>query len=271
MGKSAIVTMVVGDRYRDLWRRLCAPNWRAYADRHGLDLCVIDDPLDASELAQRRGFSWQKLLIGTLDGFRHYDHLIWIDADIVVNAEEAPSILEGMPPDRIGAVRYHPLLSQPLLAAAHRRICNGLLPDAFCASSFRRCGLVGGSSQMIQGGVLVVPRDLVPVLERIYHKYPEPGSRQLQEQPYLSYELSAAGLTHFLDDKFNAVWYEYKHGLYLGDQRPDLNRWLVRKVLSDVYFLHFAGNQQDMPLLDNEDSALNSGQGDLNDRKPIHG
>ena len=57
----------------------------------------------------------------------------------------------------------------------------------------------------------------------------------------------------------------------LGDQRPDLNRWLVRKVLSDVYFLHFAGNQQDMLLLDNEDSVLNSGRGDLNDRKPIHG
>jgi hypothetical protein len=103
---------------------------------------------------------------------------------------------------------------------------------------------------MIQGGVLVVPASLLPFLETVYRRYPTAGTEQQQEQPIVSHELAAAGLTQFLDAKFNAVWYEYKQAIGLGDEHPELNRMLVRKIIGDVYFLHFAGNQQDMELLD---------------------
>ena len=248
MSGSAIVTMVVGEQYQTIWRRFCAPNWQRYARRHGFDLYAIDHPLDVSEVAQRRGYSWQKFLIGTVEVLKQYECLIWIDADVVINAE-APSILDGAPPDRVGAVHYHALLRQPLFEAAHRRICRGHSPQAFCATIFGDHALTADPDCMIQGGVLTVPRNPLPILERTYRKYSEAGTSQQQEQPFLSYELSAAGVTHFLDDKFNAVWYEYKEGLYFGDQTWDLNRVLVRRVLSEIYFLHFAGNIQDMLLL----------------------
>ncbi len=249
MAKSAIVTMVVGDRYRTLWERYCAPNWTAYASQHGFDIRLIDHPLDASELARRRGLNWQKLLIGAIPELGSYEHLVWVDADIVINARDAPSILEGMPSDRIGAVRYHALLRHPLFAAAHRRICGGYSPDAFCAGIFENHGLAGDPTQMIQTGVLAIPRGLAGILESIYEKYPVAGAEQYREQAYVSHELSAAGLIHFLDEKFNAVWYEYKYGLYFGDARPEENRELVRRVLAEVYFLHFAGNLADIELV----------------------
>lgn len=250
MGKSAIVTMVVGDRFRELWSRFCAPSWQVYAQRNGFDLLVIDRPLDTRDIATRRGFSWQKLLIGRVEAVAPYDTLIWIDADIVINAAVAPNILDGTPADRIGAVRYHPLLRQPLFAAAHARLTGGLTPEAASAAIFRQFGLAGEHGHMIQGGVLTIPRHHLPFLEQIYLRYPTPGSEQQQEQPFLSYELSTAGLTHFLDDKFNAVWYEYKHGVYFGDNQDSVNRAVLRRLVSEVYFLHFAGNQQDMLLLD---------------------
>src|SRR5579859_387343 len=250
MRKSAIVTMVIGDHYCQLWQRFCASNWQAYANRHGFDICVIDQRLDSSEIARRRGFSWQKLLIGTVLALHQYEYVIWIDADVVISSGAVPSILDGLEPGRIGAVRYHALLRHPLFAATHRRLCGGQLPDQFCARIFQGYGLTGDHTKMLQGGVLVVPVNLLPFLESIYHRYPTMGDEQQQEQPIVSRELAAAGLTQFLDEKFNAVWYEYKYAVGFGDERPDLNRLLVRKLLGDVYFLHFAGNQQDMELLD---------------------
>jgi hypothetical protein len=250
MGKSSIVTMVVGDRYRDLWQRFCAPNWKAYGTRHGLGLFVIDRPLDSSPLAQRRGLSWQKLLIGTIEALKDCDTLIWIDADIVINAEAAPCILEGVARDRVGAVRYHALLRHPMFAAAYGRLTAGRMHEDFCADLFRQHDLPYHADRMIQGGVLVVPRERLPLLETTYRKYSSAGSAQQHEQPFISHELATADALQLLDGKFNAVWYEYKLGVYFGDEDPDLNRRFVRRVLGDVYFLHFAGNQEDMSLLE---------------------
>jgi len=250
MGKSSIVTMVVGDRYRDLWQRFCAPNWKAYAARHGFGLFVIDRPLDDSPIAKARGFSWQKLLIGTVDDLAGSDTLIWIDADIVINAEAAPSILDGLSPHHVGATRYHALLRHPMFEAAYRRLTAGKTHEEFCASIFRSHGLPYHADRLIQGGVLVVPRERLPLLETTYRKYSGAGSEQQQEQPFISHELAAADATQLINGRFNAAWYEYKFALGFGDEDADFNRRLVRKVLSDVYFLHFAGNQQDMALLE---------------------
>lgn len=244
----AITTMVIGDRYCDLWQRFCAPNWRAYAARHGFDICVIDRPLDTSQIAQRRGFSWQKLLIGTVPALEFYETLVWIDADIVINPA-SPSILAGTPADRVGAVRYHALLSQPLFSAGHAKLAGGMTPEAASASIFRGFGLRAENRRLIQGGVLTIPRHHLPFLEQIYRRYPTPGSEQQQEQPFLSWELCSADLLHLLDDKFNAVWYEYKYGVYFGDNQDAINRVVIRRLLTEVYFLHFAGNHQDMRLL----------------------
>jgi len=167
----------------------------------------------------------------------------------LINAEAAPSILDGLAPGHVGAARYHALLRHPMLSAPYARLTSGQAHEEFCAQIFRSHGLPYHADRLIQTGVLVVPRDRLPLLEETYRKYPSAGSAQQQEQAFVSHELAAAGATQLIDGRFNAVWYEYKIGLYFGDEMPALNRRLVRRVLSDVYFLHFAGNQQDMELL----------------------
>jgi hypothetical protein len=79
----AVVTLVIGHTYLDRWKFQCEPGWRAYCQRHGYDLVVIDHALDTSARAQSRSPAWQKCLI--LDGLTQYDRVVWIDADIVIN------------------------------------------------------------------------------------------------------------------------------------------------------------------------------------------
>ena len=59
-----IVTMAHGAKHLALWDRYCRENWIAYATRHRLDVLVLDQLLDDSELGRSRNATWQKLLLG---------------------------------------------------------------------------------------------------------------------------------------------------------------------------------------------------------------
>ena len=252
MPRALIVTLLIGDTYRQMWRRYCERSWRAYAQVHGFDVLVHEEIIDRTA-SPKHLLTWQKLLIGELEAAQAYDVLIWIDADIVINTLlMPPDILAGMPEDKIGGVRYHALLSFPMFELAHRRMCRGLDARAFKAGIYGDHRLEADPDSLLNSGVLVIPCRQAPFLRDVYMKYRDvtPNPQQ-QEQPFLSYELHKAGLMHFLDEKFNAVWYEYKESVYWGDKPPEqFQRVAVQRILSQVYFLHFAGTHKDMALLD---------------------
>jgi hypothetical protein len=100
----AIVTIALGEKYLTTWRRVCEANWYAYAQKHGYDIVCIDAPLDPSARARQRSPSWQKCLILGQDAIRKYERVVWVDADILINVGAAPSIVEGVPVDKVGAV-----------------------------------------------------------------------------------------------------------------------------------------------------------------------
>jgi hypothetical protein len=248
--RAALVTLCIGEKYTRDWEHYCEPSWRAYADHHGFELVTHNDVIEPPQHPSR-GLAWQKLLIGTLEKVRHYPHVIWLDADIVINTMTMPpDILKGLPEGKIGAVRYHALLRHQLFESAHRQICAGQTYGEFNKSLLKDHHLDGDPSCMINTGVLVIPRERYDWLAEVYSRHrSRPSHAQQQEQVIASHELHANRLTHFLDDRFNAVWYEYKYGVYFGDAPAEINRAVIQHVLSQVYFLHFAGNQQDMRLL----------------------
>lgn len=250
MNKTALVTLVVGDKYKSNWEKFSKKSFEDYAKKHNFDFFLIEHEIDTSTQAMKKGLAWQKLLIGKIAELKKYETLIWIDADIIINVNFAPNILEGIPKDRIGVVRYHPLLSQSLFSTAHASIAGGLAAEQFNLYILKVHKLEANPKCLINSGVLVIPQNLIHVLESVYYKYALINHVQYQEQVFLAYELYVNKLTYFIDDKFNAVWYEYKHGPYFKDQSKELNKELIKKVLNEVYFLHFAGNQKDMLLLE---------------------
>src|SRR6266545_710151 len=101
--RQAIVTLLVGNRYRADWHRFAKRHWLAYAERHGIDVLPLERVLDASSRAFSRSPAWQKLLILSQDFADRYEQIIWVDSDVMINPA-APLITEGVPLEKVGAV-----------------------------------------------------------------------------------------------------------------------------------------------------------------------
>jgi len=74
--KRALVTLVIGDKYIQLFKKYCAANWKEYADKYNYDVVVIDNYIDVSRKAKNRSPSWQKCLILQHEKVKEYEKTI---------------------------------------------------------------------------------------------------------------------------------------------------------------------------------------------------
>jgi len=263
VAQQAIVTLVIGADYADRFERYCRANWTAYAKRHGFDLVVIADPLDSSERARSRSPAWQKCLILGAPQVAGYDRVVWVDSDICINPD-APSITDGVPPERIGAIDEHRFPSPEARQAILDTIIavapeSGDLDKRFWeawrspSAWHEYMRLPPGQSHIVQSGVMVLsPRHHRELLEHVYHFYEDAGSRPLNRSPGwgemgpLSHEIQMRNLQHWIDPRFNAlVWWLFLHQNAGTDDLPRF----VQENYRRSFFLHFAGCAHLMPLL----------------------
>lgn len=273
----AIVTLVVGERYQSVWRRYFEPNWRAYADRHGYDLVVHETPLDQSAKAKTRSVAWQKCLILSDHRCDAYERVVWIDADIAINPVTAPCIASCVPADKIGGTDAYTLFTRALYDALY---AEQLKAWAACGAKaiinrtgsefYRRYGIETNLDDVIQTGVLVLtPARHREVLEHVYASYEDKGGTEWNyEMRPLSYEIVRAGLHHFVDQRFNLIYPDFKATFFpfLTDVRYErrmaarirsrLDRWVAphrvpmvelaaTTAFANSFFLHFAAGSRD--------------------------
>ena len=259
--KKAIVTLAVGAHYAERFEQVCRKNWTAYAERHGFDLVVFKEPLDRSDRAKRRSPAWQKCLILSAPDVADYERVVWVDSDICINPA-APSILDGVPIERIGATDEHRFptpdvrqgLLQGIIACApaegefDKRYWQGWI-DA--SAWHAAAGLPSGQAHIVQTGVLVLsPKHHREVLEHVYRAYDDCGPNY--EMRPLSYEIQRHAFQHWIDPRFNALlWWMFLQGNIHGriESQSEI-RSFVRECYRRSYFLHFAGAAHLMPLLD---------------------
>jgi len=263
--KKALTTLNVGDAYRARWERLSKKSWTAYCERHGYDLVPIEAPLDASERARKRSPSWQKCLILGHPGLTGYDRVVWVDSDILINPL-APSIVEGVPPEKIGAIDEsvypsagdRPAIIRMLMAQAPR---DDLMTARFLETSLdpgEFHGLVGlpkTQRHIVQAGVMVLsPVHHRTLLENVYNSYEDLGHAGYNyEMRPLSHEIQSRGWQHWIDPRFNAllIWLGWLANLRSG-ARPTMHemRYFIMEQYLRNYFLHFAGCGNLMDLAD---------------------
>ena len=248
---NALVTAIIGDRHRTLWERYARDSWQRYLARHGLELVLIDHPIDTSDFGRSRHVAWQKLLLFDLPEVKRFDRVAWVDADILIN-EAAPNLFEGVPADKIGAVPDQALLSCPPMATVFNWLNPAQGPDAKARARVRASvsDVPATFDVIINTGVLVlspVHRELLEHVYRNHHETPD----SFMEQMALSYELLTRDVYFPLDPRFNLLWQEVKFGFYsfvraLGALGP----MCIANALSNCFFLHFAGFPDEMAVYD---------------------
>lgn len=276
---NAIVTLVVGSRYQSRFARYCQRNWESYAKRHGLDLVILQEPLDRSVRAQNRSVAWQKCLALCCERVQRYRQVVWIDSDIVIR-EGSPNIFDGVAENEVGAVADYALPSPTAYRrrleyfyskweAANARYVSNLTPQEFLTN----WGLPP-QDQVVQTGVLVMSPALhADLLHRTYDSYEDKGDSSWNyEMRPLSYEILRSAAVRWLDLRFNAptLFACSDDEISVIDSSPSrLERLADRarlpftlptartralrrvhaRMLADNYFLHFAGRQSDMNYL----------------------
>jgi hypothetical protein len=263
--RTALVTLVIGDEFRLRWKAVSEKGWLAYCSRHGFDLVVIGEALDASPRAQARSPAWQKLLTLNPTVAGKYERVIWVDADIIINPS-APPITQDVPLEKLGAVDEHSFPTPE----SRKRIIRSLIEywrpiDAKIAGEWEcflapaawhaRAELPKRGQHILQSGVMVLsPRHHRELFEHIYNGYEQIGGYEMNfEMRPLSYEAQERGMVHWIDGRFNALLaflkmeYEFQTRSLVASARD------MRAFLSDAYgrnyFLHFAGVQPWMRIL----------------------
>ena len=91
--KTAIVTVVAGEKYERLWAKT-RPSFEAYAQRIGAELLVIGPQPDIPSQ------HWAKLSIYELLKKR-FNRVAYIDADALIR-DDCPSLFDVVPEDSLG-------------------------------------------------------------------------------------------------------------------------------------------------------------------------
>jgi hypothetical protein len=281
----AIVTLVIGEKYLKRWKKLCQENWQNYADKHGYDLIVIDTSLDRSERALKRSPAWQKCLILSQEFSQQYERIVWIDSDILINSAIAPCIVKDVPIDKVGATDeyswptpqlYDQILERKYDYYEYARF--NPVNDYKAKLFYSNYGLPPKFDRIVQTGVMVLsPHHHRQILEKVYFEYEDKGQAQWNyEMRPLSWELLEADYVHWIDPRFNVIWFDYLCLYYpflLEKPRPisilKLQRKLrqfssnigilphlkLKKVCANTafmnsFFLHFSGpGGGEMPLI----------------------
>jgi hypothetical protein len=276
--KPAIVTLAIGAEYLERFERHCRAGWTEYCRRHDLDLVVFGRPLDTSARAQSRSPAWQKCLVLSTPELKDRERVIWVDADICINPQ-APSILDGVPVEKVGAMDEHRFPS----LKSRQRLLDAIIASSPADGEFGKryweswrepgawhafTGLPRGQKHIVQSGVMVLSQQHRGLLEHVYEAYEDGGSQRFNradssqlkfagwgEMAPLSHEIQARGLEHWIDPKFNALlWWmflDWSIGLPAPPSHDRLSAF-VREAHRKSHFLHFAGAAHLMPLAGKE-------------------
>jgi hypothetical protein len=253
----ALATLLIGDSYRRGWEAHYRQSWEDYGRRHGYDVVAIGDWIDPTPRSRARSPHWQKCLILDHPDLAGYEHVVWVDADVLINANRSPCIVSAHDSDRIGALSYNALNrsdSRRRAAREDRAVqlfadLSGETPERTAVAAvdrYVRAGLPGDVEDWTNTGVLVLQPRHRDLLRHVYDTGVE-SEHSLFDNMALSYHIFASGEFAAIDPRFNVdLYYEllesYPFLLFADYGRSLLLRTLaINTIFLNSFFLHFVG------------------------------
>jgi hypothetical protein len=249
MKKAAVVTITVGEAVPK-YEKHFIPSIKAYADTWNFDFIQIKQLLKTPpELYSKHRILSEKLLILEYPWAEHYEYIIFIDADIIINYEKAPNILDGLEDGKIGVVDEFGFLGlHEYVIPKWNLVAPGSpsTPHAYyTAYNFPKV-----HSRVFNSGVVVYqPKHHKEFMKYVYDTYIDrilAGAYNDGDQAPLNYEANSRDIVQYIDQRWNRIWGFYWILLYgFLDRTNPAYRHLLQgalKNLFDISFgLHLAG------------------------------
>jgi hypothetical protein len=264
--KEAIVGVCYDSRQRRILQATF-PSWKRYSQRHGIPLIILEQSYAEED------FYWNKHLLYRAPELNQVERLLFLDNDVFINSR-ADSLLE--------------IWDSPLIGATSESAQAGWSP-AFIASYCEKYAVTqprrAPGLQILNTGVLVIPRAQDEFLERVYQEWRARKSGDTRrpltskdpfahaaDQPHVSYALQAENRYKDFGAGYNTLWWHWYRQHVSPRQMPfllrskaaaltidKLPRSLWRGVfqreratfargLDDAQFLHVAGSKSSLFL-----------------------
>jgi len=249
MIKKALVTIAFGHD-KKAYDTFFLPSIKAYAKKYDYDYIEINGPFDDDLriLKSKGSICMQKLLVCSQPWSSQYDYIVLFDSDIIVNINQAPDIIEGIPIGKIGAVCERKLFKFEF----SQKVWSRWRPDLPQTGEeyYKKYGYPDGFPYQFNSGVMVYqPKYHADFLKGLYDKYIDNILNNAYQtthdgdQDILSYHIQKENLVYWLDERWNMVWVLYRILFY-----PFLNNGdpMLKKALGNLfdlsYLVHMAGH-----------------------------
>ena len=247
MTRVAIVIFLIGERYIRSFEAVFKKNVEAYCARHGYDLIVLSEFLRPEPAMDKKKFFWQRFLIPAR--YREYDYVVSMDSDIFINPQAPALPLDAIPPGKIAAINERKYLGNYEWREAVQ-VKHGF--ERTGRDWYALSGETKDYDDHINGGLVIYqPAHHATLMEELYTQNIKNYKRYHQDdQSFLSSYLMDNNMIHWLDERFNCIWFFWREIMYpMYEHYPMAYKQLLMKnYLERNYFCHFTG-QADVDIL----------------------
>lgn len=265
--KNYIVCVAIGKKHYNDWKKYSSELWLKYCKKNGLGIIVIYKNLISKKNHNWKSPTWQRLLVANYLSLheKNINNICLLDTDIFINPF-SPNIFKRLKKNKISVVtafKNIPFLKSNFelrkkLVFLRKNFLSRKYPlnssltaspeDIFKHYKFKKI-----FNNYFVAGVLVFNIGLFKnILFKIYKKYCENKLRDKfsgVEVP-LNNELMSSNLVSWLEYKFQAIWlFEIadKYNFLYYDKFKDkkILKIIIEQILTENYFLHFAGTLSD--------------------------
>ncbi len=260
--KNYLVTIAIGKKYFDVWKKFCYPTWSIYCKKNNLGLIVIDKYLIDKSHKNFKKATWHKWLIGSslLNQNIKVDNVCSIDSDFLINPF-SPNIFYKYNENKFGLVSKRKQLPYFSRENTLKRI--SFFRNRYYSSSYPLDSAIFISlkdlysyhkfkvqnDEACSGLIIFNVKKHSKMMKKWFHLY-DKNTKSITgdgDQTHTNYHILKTKKVQWLDYRFQALWQlemaNFYPFLYQKEfaNKKNISSCIEASMLNN-YFLHFAGS-----------------------------
>jgi hypothetical protein len=188
----------------------------------------------------RKQFFWQRLLCAK--EYRQYEYVVSMDADIYIHSAAPGFPFEEIPDGKVAAVNERKYMGNYEWREEIQKKAGW---EKTGADWYALSGHHVKYHDHLNGGMVIYqPKYHADLFSKLYEKHmPDYMKYSQDDQSFLSIYLMDHEQIHWLDERYNRIWFFWKEIFYPGFENLslDLKKKYVKNYVDHNYFCHFTG------------------------------